>query len=92
VGRRLTVSKDSSTLQSALAAIIEQTGKTSLRGLVRDTVGLVERHYIVAALDLANGNRTAAAELLGMSRQGFYKKLAQYEMDGHSRAAPYTDE
>ena len=92
VGRRLSVSKDSSTLQSALAAIIEQTGKTSLRGLVRDTVGLVERHYIVAALDLANGNRTAAAEILGMSRQGFYKKLAQYEMDGHARSGSYSEE
>ena len=91
VSRRLSPAKDTTTLQSALAAIIEQTGKTSLRGLVKDTVGLVERHYMVAALDLADGNRTAAAEILGMSRQGFYKKLAQYEMDGHSRAGPYSD-
>ena len=91
VSRRLTATKDSTTLQTALAAIIEQTGQTSLRALVRDTVGLVERHYIVAALDLADGNRTAAAEILGMSRQGFYKKLAQYEVDGHSRVGPYSD-
>jgi DNA-binding NtrC family response regulator len=72
-------------LQSALAAVIEQSGKTPLRTLVRDTVGLVERHYIGAALQLASGNRTAAAELLGLSRQGFYKKLAQYEMDSTVR-------
>ncbi len=72
-------------VQSALAAVIEQTGKTSLRVLVRDAVGLVERHYIDAALQLAEGNRTAAAELLGLSRQGFYKKLAQYEMEGYAR-------
>jgi transcriptional regulator PpsR len=91
VSRRLSPAADTTTLQSALAAIIAQTGKTSLRGLVKDTVGLVERHYMVAALDLADGNRTAAAELLGMSRQGFYKKLAQYEMDGRSRAGPYSD-
>ncbi len=91
VSRRLSTTKDTTTLQSALAEIIEQTGRTSLRGLVRDTVGLVERHYMVAALDLADGNRTAAAEILGMSRQGFYKKLAQYEMDGHSRAGPYSE-
>ena len=91
VSRRLSPTKETTTLQSALAAIIEQTGKTSLRGLVKDTVGLVERHYMVAALDLADGNRTAAAEILGMSRQGLYKKLAQYEMDGHSRAGPYSD-
>jgi DNA-binding NtrC family response regulator len=91
VGRRLSPSEDTASLQSSLAAIIEQTGKTSLRSLVRDTVGLVERHYIGAALDLAGGNRTAAAELLGLSRQGFYKKLAQYEMEGQSRGRPDVD-
>ncbi len=85
VGRRLVPTEDTASVQSALAAIIEQTGKTSLRVLVRDAVGLVERHYIGAALQLSEGNRTAAAELLGLSRQGFYKKLAQYEMEGHSR-------
>ena len=92
VGRRLPANEDTTSLQAALAAIIEQTGKTSLRTLVRDAVGLVERHYIGAALDLSGGNRTAAAELLGMSRQGFYKKLAQYEIDGHSRPGAYPEE
>jgi DNA-binding NtrC family response regulator len=81
VGRRLPQADSTTDLQSALAAVIEQSGKTPLRSLVRDTVGLVERHYIGAALQLVGGNRTAAAELLGLSRQGFYKKLAQYEMD-----------
>jgi transcriptional regulator PpsR len=92
VERRMPVAENASNLQSALAAIIEQSGKTALRTLVRDTVGLVERHYIGAALDLTEGNRTAAAEMLGISRQGFYKKLSQYEMDGHSRGAAYSDE
>jgi transcriptional regulator PpsR len=91
VGRRLGPSEESATLQSALAAIIEQTGRTSLRSLVRDAVGLVERHYIGAALELSDGNRTAASELLGLSRQGFYKKLAQYDMEGHSRGAPDSE-
>jgi transcriptional regulator PpsR len=92
VGRRISVTENATSLQSALAAVIEHSGKASLRTLVKDTVGLVERHYILAALDLSDGNRTAAAEILGMSRQGFYKKLAQYEMDGHSRAGSYSDE
>ena len=92
VGRRLPANEDSPSLQAALGAIIEETGKTPLRNLVRDTVGLVERHYIGAALTLSDGNRTAAAELLGMSRQGFYKKLAQYEIDGHSRPGPYSED
>lgn len=84
VGRRLPATENTTSLQSALAAIVGQSGQTSLRALVRDTVGLVERHYMIAALEMTDGNRTAAAEVLGMSRQGFYKKLAHYEMDGHS--------
>jgi transcriptional regulator PpsR len=88
VSRRITPTEGETSLQSALAAIIEHTGKTSLKVLVRDTVGLVERHYIGAALELSEGNRTAAAEILGLSRQGFYKKLAQYDMEGHSRSGP----
>ena len=91
VGRRIAVTEGEACLQSALSAIIEQTEKSSLKVLVRDTVELVERHYISAALDLSEGNRTAAAEILGLSRQGFYKKLAQYEMEGHSRLGPDID-
>ncbi len=85
ISRRLVPTEGITSLQSALAAVIEQSGKTSLRVLVRDTVGLVEKHYIAAALEFADGNKTAAAEMLGLSRQGFYKKLAQYEMEGQSR-------
>ncbi len=91
ISRRLAPSESVASLQSALAAVIDQSDKTSLRELVRDTVGLVERHYIAAALDLAEGNRTAAAEILGLSRQGFYKKLAQYGMEGHSKTANDDD-
>jgi transcriptional regulator PpsR len=91
VTRRLAVSESVATLQSALAAVIDQSDRTSLRDLVRDTVGLVERHYIAAALELTEGNRTAAAEILGLSRQGFYKKLAQYELEGHSKSQTDTD-
>lgn len=91
VTRRLPAQEAASGLQSALAAVIEQGGKTSLRMLIKDAVGLVERHYIAAALELSDGNRTAAAEILGLSRQGFYKKLAQYEMEGHSRVTADTE-
>ena len=91
IGRRLNSGAAMPTLQSALAAVVEQSGNTSLRVLVRDTVGLVERHYMEAALQLSEGNRTAAAEILGLSRQGFYKKLAQYEMEGHSRVSSISD-
>ena len=36
---------------------------------------------------MVDGNRTAAAELLGLSRQSLYEKLNRYEMDGHSKSA-----
>jgi transcriptional regulator PpsR len=90
VGRRMPQADDAAGLQSALAAVIEQSGNTPLRSLIRDTVGLVERHYIGAALQLAAGNRTAAAEMLGLSRQGFYKKLAQYGMDSPVRNGSHS--
>jgi DNA-binding NtrC family response regulator len=45
-------------------------------------VTVIEHHYIETALDLTRGNRKAAAELLGLSRQGLYAKLARYGLDG----------
>lgn len=80
VARRLPPIEDADRLISALGPLTEQIGKTTLRKLVRDTVGVVERHYVRAALDLAGGNRTAAAELLGLSRQSLYAKLNRYDL------------
>lgn len=60
----------------------EQVGKTPLRKLVRNTVSVVEQHYVKAALELAEGNRTAAAEILGLSRQSLYAKLNRYGLEG----------
>ena len=81
-GQRLPVANGddrlSSTLSSTLGSLTEQVGKTPLRSLVRDTVGEVERHYMAAALAMTQGNRTAAAELLGLSRQSLYAKMNRY--------------
>ena len=85
VSRRLPASRGEADLQAAFADIILQTGKMTLRSLVKEAVALVERHYIGAALEMSEGNRTAAAEILGLSRQALYQKLAQYGMDGLSR-------
>lgn len=84
VSRRLVASADNDRLRSALGSIAEQVGKSSLRKLVKETVGVVERHYVKEALELADGNRTAAAELLGLSRQSLYTKLNRYGLDGGS--------
>ena len=47
---------------------------------MRSTVEVVEQHYVRAALELANGNRTSAAEILGLSRQSLYAKLDRYNL------------
>ena len=50
--------------------------------LVRDTIDLVERHFIEAALQLTGDNRTTAAEVLGLSRQTLYVKLRRHGLSG----------
>jgi transcriptional regulator PpsR len=82
VSRRLQASTGNDALRAALGSISEQVGKTPLRKLVRTAVSVVEQHYVKAALDLADGNRTAAAEILGLSRQSLYAKLNRYGLEG----------
>jgi transcriptional regulator PpsR len=68
-------------LSAALKSVAAQIGRTPLLDLVRATAGTVERHCILAALELSEGNRTAAAEMLGSSRQSLYAKLNRYGFD-----------
>ena len=74
-------------VSAALGSLARQVGKTPLLELVRTTVGAVEKHYVTEALELTRGNRTAAAELLGLSRQSLYAKLWRYGLDGSGEAA-----
>jgi transcriptional regulator PpsR len=80
VARRLSSSPESDGLRAALASMNEAVGKTPLRKLVKSTVEVVEQHYVRAALQLAGGNRTSAAEILGLSRQSLYAKLERYNL------------
>ncbi|CAN5804866.1 transcriptional regulator PpsR [soil metagenome] len=75
----LTAKRD---LSRAVEQLPEQVGKVSLKQLVQNTVGIVEAHFIESALKLTDGNRTAAAEILGVSRQSLYTKLRRYDVDG----------
>lgn len=88
VGRRLTPPRDGDRLGDRLGALTGQIGKYTLRALVEETVGVVERHYIEEALELTGGNRTATAELLGLSRQSLYVKLNRYGLDAESAKPP----
>ncbi len=73
-------------LLGALGVVADGLGQTSLPTLVKEAVGLIERHYISAALECADGNRTATAELLGLSRQSLYMKLNRYGLDNEPLA------
>jgi transcriptional regulator PpsR len=83
VGRRLAHGPSGARdLTRAVEQLTGLIGRTSLRELVRDTVDLVERHFIEAALELTGDNRTSAAEVLGVSRQSLYVKLRRHNLGG----------
>ncbi|MBB1091038.1 transcriptional regulator PpsR [Rhodopseudomonas palustris] len=86
VSRRLGAG-ETDALRAALGPISKQLGRSSLRKLVKNTVSIVERHYVKEALELTNGNRTATADLLGLSRQSLYAKLARYGLDDKGAAS-----
>jgi transcriptional regulator PpsR len=91
VSRRLQSPTANDSLRASLTSISEQVGKTPLRKLVRNTVSVVEQHYVKAALELAENNRTAAAEILGLSRQSLYAKLNRYGLEGDIDTDTVTD-
>jgi DNA-binding NtrC family response regulator len=82
-------SEPATALLAPLAQLDEQIGRLPLMQLVRDSGDLIERHCIEAALERAAGNRTAAAALLGLSRQSLYAKLARHGL-GSGGAGPET--
>lgn len=44
----------------------------------KSTLDSMERNAIVKALETTHGNKTTAAEMLGISRRAFYEKLKRY--------------
>jgi transcriptional regulator PpsR len=92
VGLRPAMPENDNFLRAGIGSAASRTGKTELRKLVADAVGTVERQCIEAALELADGNRTAAAELLGLSRQSLYERLNRYSLDERKEATPQRRE
>jgi transcriptional regulator PpsR len=80
VSRRTESTDNSAHFGQLLDSLSDQVGQAPLKWLVGAAVGLVERHFIEAALAATEGNRTAAAKLLELSRQSLYVKLARYGM------------
>lgn len=58
--------------------MLDRAGQVPLKGLVRETAEMVERHCLQAALRLTGNNRSAAARSLGISRQALYQKLERF--------------
>lgn len=88
-GRRLTekVEAGSAAVPDFVAG---QLGKAPLLQVVRTAADLVERQMIQAALDRVNGNRTAAAELLGLSRQSLHTKLNRHAAEAGRHVSQLT--
>ncbi len=81
IGRRLDPFSEPGLVNGSRDPIAEPVGRVPLRQLIKATVDGVERHYVKAALEQAGGNRTAASELLGLSRQSLYMKLSRYGLE-----------
>jgi transcriptional regulator PpsR len=91
VSRRLGAPSENDALHEALGPISKQLGRSSLRKLVKNAVSIVEQHYVKEALELSKGNRTATAELLGLSRQSLYAKLSRYGLDNKGSGSGAAD-
>ncbi len=67
---------------SAVPRSVEQlrdlVGRVSLKEIVRESTDMIEKMCIEAALQVSSNNRASAAQLLGLSRQGLYSKLARH--------------
>ncbi|MCX7891289.1 MAG: transcriptional regulator PpsR [Burkholderiales bacterium] len=96
VGRRLGAGAPGRPdLPRSVEQLTELIGRVSLKDLVRDTVDVVERLCIEAALELTRDNRASAAEMLGLSRQSLYVKMRRYglgDLDGVETQAQESDE
>lgn len=85
VGRRLGGGRSTEAgLPVWVGELTDRVGSAPLKDLVRESTDLIERLCIEAALKLTGGNRASAAELLGLSRQSLYVKLARYGIGGEA--------
>src|SRR5690606_27814941 len=73
---------------ASLATHAAQVADTVSRSLVGRTVADVERDLILDTLDHVLGNRTHAANILGISIRTLRNKLNQYADEGTAIPAP----
>ena len=54
--------------------------KKSIKDLIREKTGDIEKQMIVRVLEECEGNISKAARQLGLSRRGLHLKLAKYNL------------
>ena len=79
---------DTLALSQGLAAQAAATAEALSRTFVGRTVADVERDLILETLDHCLGNRTHAANILGISIRTLRNKLNQYADEGHRIPPP----
>jgi len=62
-------------------------GKVPLKDLIRESLDVIEKICIEAALDQTSNNRAYAAEILGLSRQSLYIKLRRHGLEDYRPGA-----
>lgn len=67
-------------LASSVSELSHLVGRMPMKDIVGETVDMIERRCIQAALSLTQNNRASAAEMLGVSRQSLYVKLRRFGM------------
>ena len=70
-----------SALSPQLRQVAEEESLSEVGGSLKDVVENIEKRKIVEALDRTKGNKSRAAELLGLSRLGLRKKMERYDIN-----------
>ncbi len=67
------------------SAQVRSAARSPLSALFEDLPALdeLERRYLLYILEIAGGNRTRAAEILGIDRRTLYRMIERYGMDGN---------
>lgn len=78
IKRATLLSEDSSLTINALPEEIRKNSITEANAGLKQTS---EKAIILEALQLANGNKSRAAEILGMARKTLYNKINQYQLE-----------
>lgn len=81
-GRRLGEDREPSAVGRSGGDLAALVGRMPLKDIVGETVDLIERLCIEAALKITRNNRASAADMLGLSRQSLYVKLRRYGIEG----------